>query len=107
MTEYPELDRERIISLLRELLEALGEDASGTAARTGTRHEVLKEPDGERLLNTAEAARRLRVAQKWVVDHIDEFPGAFRLTEGQRANYRIPISGVEAFERNRRIVNGE
>lgn len=88
-----EVDKERVLELISELQAALGED--GAKPRKVTLDPLA---DAEPVYTTIQAARLLGVSPAWMTANVTEFPGAFRLSDGQRANYRFPRSSIEAYK---------
>jgi hypothetical protein len=68
--------------------------------------EVLRQNAGSVALDGA--ARRLDVSPRWIRDHLELFPNAWRLTAGcagerNVGELRIPVSDLMAYEDSRRI----
>lgn len=96
---YAEIDRDRVRRLAMEILDAIGEETGGRS-----RSEMLREiGEADTPYTTAELAKVLGVSQAWITQHVSEFPGAFRLSEGQRANYRFPREGVAEYIKRRSV----
>ena len=47
-----------------------------------------------------EVGKRLGFSREWVLDHLTEFPNAWRANGGE---VRIPLRDVDAYEQRRRI----
>lgn len=101
---YAEVDKDRVRRLARELLEAIGDEESAEGSPRKGKNELLREiAEEETPYTTVELARLLGVSQAWVSSHVSDFPGAFRLSEGQRANYRFPRKSVEEYIKKRAV----
>ncbi len=61
-------------------------------------------PASEHLLTVEEVAEFLRVTPRAIQRYCQEgqFPGAFKLTEGQTSDWRIPQSGLDAYLKRQR-----
>ena len=95
---HEEIDKEKVRRLALEILEAIG--GEDKKKREQTLREVAAD---DTPYTTVELARLLGVSQAWVTGHVSEFPGAFRLSTGQRANYRFPRQGVEEYIKNQAV----
>lgn len=76
------------------------EDAIKTLAEAGA---VFSLPSAKHL-SLAEAAKRLDCSTKWVREHKQEFPNAWRMPGGE---LRIPETDVDALAKRNRLVRRE
>ena len=83
-----------------ELSEAISE-----LTRAGA---VFAVPAASGSLSLSLAAQRLDVSPSWVRQHLEEFPGAWRLPAGSRGDrnvgeLRIPVRDLEALEKRQAL----
>jgi len=63
-------------------------------------------PSRVRSLCVAQVCERLQVSRRWITEHLQEFPHAYRLPGGGQngGELRIPERDLEAFEHRQRVV---
>jgi hypothetical protein len=102
---YAPFDKERVRQLAQAILDAVSD---APVLPIAEQRPQAQPPADERsapereVYTTAEVAHLLGVASSWVTKNIPAFPGAFRLSDSQRANWRFPKEGVEQFIAKRR-----
>jgi len=107
---YATFDKERVRQLAQLILDAVSDvpvapikaESEGVSGDASPDAPAAKE-DEKTVYNTAEVAKLLGVGKAWVVRNVDLFPGSFRLSESQRANWRFPKEGVDRFIESRRV----